>query len=309
MKKITNIILLVLFASSIFAQDVADEQNGTSKKASSYLPTAGDLAIGISLNPFANFIGDMLNGNHIGGSSSQIGGKPYDDFSAFTANAYPTISILGKYMTSDNVGIRANLGVLINSINNTEYVVDDAELAVNPLSRQKVTDYQTVNRYGGSLSLGLETRRGQKRVQGVFSLSALYAFSVTKTKYSYGNAITEINQVPTVSAFSYYTTVTSAFPNARRKEVFTANGCHTAGLVGSVGVELFIAPKVAIGSEVNISALYSWTPGKYVTYEGFNTLSGKVEEFTELVAPRSTEFLFGTKNIGANLYVSFYIGR
>ena len=56
----------------------------------------------------------------------------------------------------------------------------------------------------------------------------------------------------------------------------------------------------------NFGIYYEVNPARATTYEGWNTASMQLEQFTELVAPASHGFHIGTDNIGANLYVAFY---
>lgn len=302
MKKIVSCLLVAALALPMFAQ----EENAAKNE---YLPAAGDFAIGFNLNPFATFVGNMFNGT-IGNAidNGEIGGEAL--LSNMTMpNAYPVVSLQGKYMFTDNLGLRANIGLLLTRQNNREYVVDDAALALDPLSEQKVIDAEYLSSHGGSLSVGVEYRIGKGRVQGVFSGSALYAFSVAKATYEFGNAITEANQRPTSGSFVTYAAMSSQMPNARLLRDYTSDGVHTIGLVGSVGIEGFVAPKISIGAEVNLALLYTWTPQQYGDFEGFNLLTAEVEHFTDLIAPKSSQFVFGTQNIGANLFMNFYFNR
>ena len=68
-------------------------------------------------------------------------------------------------------------------------------------------------------------------------------------------------------------------------------------------------PKISKGAEENGAVLYTWTPQQYGDFEGFNLLTSEVERFTDLIAPKSSQFVFGTQNIGANLFMNFYFNR
>ena len=78
------------------------------------------------------------------------------------------------------------------------------------------------------------------------------------------------------------------------------------GVYASAGVEWFVAPKVALGANVNFGVYYEVNPARATTYEGWNTQTMQLEQFTDLVAPASHGFHFGTDNIGASLYMAFY---
>ena len=96
------------------------------------------------------------------------------------------------------------------------------------------------------------------------------------------------------------------FSSMRYLKKFGDTPSNYAGLLLSAGIEWFVAPKISIGGEVNIAAVWNWTKATYYTGEGFNTLSGTVEEWTEVLSPSSHGFTFGTGNIGSNLSVTFY---
>ena len=52
----------------------------------------------------------------------------------------PCASIMGKYLLKDNLAIKANVGFIISSVNDQYYVVDDAAVMLDPLSKAKVLD-------------------------------------------------------------------------------------------------------------------------------------------------------------------------
>jgi hypothetical protein len=122
----------------------------------------------------------------------------------------------------------------------------------------------------------------------------------------YGNAMTELNQNPTT--YEDYSAHIPGFSSARFTKVSNndLDFNHHFGAVAFVGFEWFVAKKVSVGAEVNISAIASWGNLQYATLEGYNTLSEKVETWTELFKPSSFAFDFGTQNVGANLSVNFY---
>ena len=133
-----------------------------------------------------------------------------------------------------------------------------------------------------------------------------YAFGEISSKYNYGNAITELNQIPSISEPTLYQAVAGYMPNARPLNTQANNLIHMVGAYASVGMEWFVAPKIALGANVNFGIYYEVNPSRATIYEGWNTATMQVEQFTELVAPASHGFHIGTDNIGANLYMAFY---
>lgn len=298
---LTGILLACLCSAAV---TVSAKDGKEKKDVSEYLPEAGDFAISVSANPFINFVGNIFN-NTVDQTIGTFGGDPYD----VVGINQPRVSIAGKYMLTDELGLRVNLGWIHDANTQNAYVPDDAELTNDPLSGKKLTDSYITRESGGSFSAAIEYRVGKRRVQGVFSAGLMYAFSYDRTKYTYGNAITEINQNPSVAFPDSEVDVNSVpdgFSSMRYLSRFSDSPSNYAGLILSAGIEWFVAPKVSIGGEVNIAALYNWTKATYYTGEGFNTLSNAVETWTELESPSSHGFGFGTGNIGSNLSVTFY---
>ena len=298
MKKIISIIMIAALLP--FAGASAQEQ-----EEKQYLPEAGDWALGIDVVPVLRYIGNAFNGNTNNQYIDNLGGEPFvNQNKRFNSRQLmPDVSIQGKYMITDEWGVRANVGLMFRSIYDNRYATDDKAAALNPLSNDKVVDKARYRKNGMSIMAGGEYRKGTKRVQGVFGMGVLFAFQNDNTTYTYGNEMTDINQQPTTA---FQTSDVYDNNNYRLTKTNGEGSDFYVGITGSAGIEWFVAPKISIGGEVNISAVWNWTKATYYTAEGFNTLSGAVEEWTELEKPSSHGFSVGTGNIGSNLSVTFY---
>ena len=60
------------------------------------------------------------------------------------------------------------------------YVRDDQAAVLNPLGEEKVEDRIRNNKSGVSVMLGVEYRKGERRVQGVFGAGVLFSFMNNK---------------------------------------------------------------------------------------------------------------------------------
>ena len=303
--KIFTLALSLLVATAAFA-DEADKptpEDKAKKDYSSWLPAQGDMSVGFSLDPLATFAGNLFNGN-LDNTLEDLAGEPllYQQMPA------PCASIMGTYMVTDQLAIRANIGFGYSLKQHNFFVQDDAAVALDDLSNAKVTDQINAQILSGSFSAGIEYRVGKRLpIQGVFGAGLSYACGVNKADYTYGNAITELNQTPSVNSGMPATeAVTPYLPNARLLYVESDEMIHMVGVYGSVGVEWFVAPKIALGANVNLGIYYELVPSQTLVYEGWNTITETVTEHTELVKPSSHGFHFGTDNIGANLYMAFY---
>lgn len=323
--KYQTIILSVLLAGLLFGStpvaaqtdetETQTEQTQKRKKSNfspeTFLPREGDFAFSISANPFVNFIGNIFNGTIDNAlNNGQIGGGVYwPDLGGESDYLQPLVSIAGKYMVTDHLGVRVNVGWMYNYKKQNFYVEDDAAKFLNPLSHQKVVDSYIYNKAGASFNAAAEYRIGNRRIQGVVGGGLIYAFCSNRTRFAYGNAITELNQQPTIyEDFPGYYSM-DGFTAVRPLSVFQGDPTHYFGLMGFVGFEWFLCPYFSLGAEVNLSALYNWTKATYYEVEGFNTITGETETWTELISPGSKGFNFGTGNIGANLTLTFYFNR
>ena len=292
MKKYFYSLLLGVLAIPALAQESNDSQFG---------PVAGEKAFGVTLNPIATFVGNLSNGT----ANNALGDLQGESLFSKNYAWIPNFSIMGKYFLSDNTALRANIGFIFSKNNNQTYVRDDEAFFLNSFSQAKVIDSQITSRRGGSFAIGLEKRIGTGRVQGIIGGSAVYGFATTKQTYAYGNAITSLNQVPTIATPANYTALGS-MPNARPTKTFTASPSHLAGIVGSFGAEYFLCKKASIGAEVNVYFVHEWTSQRYAEYEGYNIINDKVDTYTNTISPKSTRTEFATGNVGANLFMNFY---
>ncbi|MGM9838006.1 MAG: hypothetical protein ACI30A_05910 [Paludibacteraceae bacterium] len=312
MKKIMSLLLVAAMVMPLAAKEKESPEQKANKDYSTWLPAKGDFSVGFAIDPLATFLGNMFNGNLNNGLGDLSGDPMLGDVVATSLYGCtnPMVSIMGTYMLNDKLAVRANIGMGITVKANNTYVQDDAALFFDPLSRAKVTDKRKLNRTFGSIALGVEYRVGKTRpVQGVFGAGVNYAFGQVTYNYSYGNAITEANQIPSIDPSLGYAAVAGYMPNARLLSSQADHLIHMLGVYGTVGIEWFVAPKIALGANVNVGLYYEVNPARADVYEGWNIQTMKVEKFTEKVAPASHGFHFGTDNIGANLYVAFYFNQ
>lgn len=287
MKRLLTIVLLsAVTALSISAQETEQKQ---------YLPEAGDWSIGFDAKPILGFVGNLFNGTMDNGVGSLSG-------EATLRNNVST-SIMGKYMLTDNVAIRANVGFKLYNDKNAAYVSDDEAVFFDPLSEQKVADYKNSRTIRASILAGVEYRVGKKKVQGVFSGGAVFGVYNTTHTYSYGNAMTDINTCPTTNNF-YNDRIEN--PSNRVIKEYTSRPEYQFGLVGTAGVEWFIAPKISLGAEVSLIAAYTYNQQSYTISEQYNAAKAAIEQRTDLSEPGYGAFSLGTGNLGGSLNISFY---
>lgn len=293
MKRFFAIITACLFVFGITnAQSVEGKQKN-------YLPEKGEWAIGVDLKPVLNYVGNVFNGT-LDNSIDYLGGEAVSA-NIWDDNIAPTASIMAKYMISDKVALRANVGLLFRNNINKYNVINDANTILDPLNESKLIDKKRSKKSGMSLMLGAERRKGTRRIQGVFGAGVLFGFKNETYVYDYANQITSINQRPS-TGMSAPAAAMSGYRVTKDKKAASI----FYGVVGSAGFEWFVAPKVSLGAEVNLS-LYGISGGKsYLESEGWNTSTQVIETRYDLGSPGNSEFHFGTENVGGSLYMSFY---
>lgn len=311
--KIFTMALSLTLATTAFAEKAdkpTPEERGKADY-SSWLPAKGDMSVGFSLDPVATFVGNMFaNGEGRVNALSNLAGDPMLSSQVADYLGRPMASIMGTYMLTDQLGLKANIGFGYSVKKENKYSIDDAAALDDPWSTARVTDSYKQQSITGSIALGAEYRIGKRLpVQGVFGAGVNYMFGEASYAYTYGNAITELNQTPSI-AYSSWTGVptfgSNQYMEARELSSKSSELIHMIGIYGSVGVEWFVAPKIALGANVNLALYYEVNPARATEYEGWNKITEQVETYTELVSPASHGFHFGTDNIGANLYVNFY---
>ena len=293
-KKITTLLMLsVLPLGVLTAQDEKD-----------YLPQAGDLAIGIDMQPVYNFFGNIANGA-AGNGLGQFGGE--DPF------GMTGISIMGKYMLDKTTALRVNVGVNKDVINNYSYSIDDEARFQNPLSESKVEDLNKSNIAAYSIAAGIEFRNGKNRIQGYLGADLVFGLEKQRYQFSYGNLLSDVNQAPTRTN---YNNAPGGFPGAPNianvgywtrtyaTESYMSN--ILAGVAGRVGVEYFIVPKLSFGGEVSLLIGERIQKLAYTKSEGYNPTTAQVETHTELMRPASNQFHIGTEDLGGKLFMMFY---
>ncbi len=278
------------------------------------LPKQGDIAFGVNLMPILDFAGNIANGN-TDNTISDVGGSPwtdsyYDDTEVGNILS-PEVSILAKYMLTDEIAVKVNLGFTSTKDVANNYSYDYMAYLDNPLSEAKVIDTKTTSSSVVALSVGGEYRIGQRRLVGIVGVNFLFAKESKFEEYSMGNELSLVNQAPSANYLNQDFIADESyqvdyFTETYMVEKYGDDFTNHYGLGIDLGVEYMLASQVAIGGSVSIYGLYTVTPSQYLKTVGFNTNTNAVEYHTELTAPESHTWTFGTSNMGAKIYTMFY---
>src|SRR5688572_8475588 len=243
-------LLLIVFA---LASSVAFAQN-TSKNGQQITPEPGDYGLGIDVDPFFSYFGNMFNGTS--GNSS-----PTWDY---TTNEPIPMVITGLMIKDETTAYRGKLRIGTGSQTRTSVVDDDNSTSTPPAT---VEDELKTSATNILLSGGLQKTRGKHRVKGIYGAELLIGTgNGGKSEYDYGNSF---NLDSTATGYGQATSTdwpsgTSSPVSSRITESKTGSTFYL-GLRGFVGIEYFIGPKISIAGE------FGWGLGLASTGEGEQT--------------------------------------
>jgi hypothetical protein len=289
-----KIIISTILCFGLLMPTVAQDADGTktdptvNKRGISLLPQAGDFAIGIDATPFFKYLGGFMGGN-----SNDVNLTP--SFDGFNQTIY------AKYFLQDDVAIRAKFNLNLAQTRFKETIGNDYITITDPTNTAAtVFDTQILTNNNFNLAVGYELRRGRGRVQGFYGGELLLGLGKDKSKYQYGNPITESNQTPTTSGLP------PAVNQGYRLLEHKGGTSFGIGLGGFVGVEYFFAPQISIGGELGFGAAYYIKGQDEFLTEGF--LGNGVQKY-EYRGRNNDEFAFNsglrTKTIGS-IFVLFH---
>ena len=247
---------ILLFA--LMASICVNAQDLTSKKGENYLPEQGEWAIGFDAHPFLDYFGNLFNSNAVGPSANYV-------------NSVNTI--YGKMFTTPNSAYRAKVRIGLNTVTDKEFVTDLS--SSDPAAT--VEDEQKISSTFVGLGAGLEKRRGNTRLQGVYGAEAFIWLSNSKTTYEYGNALGSSNPINS----NVFDPSMDGITEVKSGSVF---GVQVRGFIGC---EYFIVPKISIGAE------YGW--GIAFSSEGDGETTG--EAFTGSAVESTTVSTAGGSSI------------
>jgi hypothetical protein len=295
MKKIlVSLISLFVLSVSGFSQEdvtvtndvqVVNENQPTllNKKGEAILPQSGDIAIGIDLVPFMNYLGNFASSS---GTNSFNGNDFLGD----------SQSLLLKYFLADDAALRVIFRAQNTNTTNTYYVQNDAAIYANPLDiNAKTTDQDLYKSSNYALGLGYEKHRVKGRLVGIYGADVAFSIFETTDTYSYGNPFSDINTTPT----TYF------YGNASRRTI-SSLGSNGMGFGGDLflGVEYFFMPNICLGSELSWGASYTKYNQRTHSEEYWNGAS--VQEQKILDYPSDRSFHLGMNNPSINFYLLFH---
>lgn len=239
---------------SLFIFINVNAQTLTNKKGFPVLPEKGDFAIGFDVIPVLKYAGNIF----YSGSDSTRDLSPY----------YP-LTFFGKYMKDEKTAYRAQFRLGFQTLRQDTLV--PKLTSTNP--NEQVSNEAKRTRVDIALAGGVEKRKGNGRVNGIYGVEAGVMFAADKIKYTYGNKLD--------------VTIQSNYQVVSIKD----GSMFGFGLRGFAGIEYFIAAKVALTAE------YGWGP--VVQAAGRGAVETEVVDGNETkieISETSKSFYFGFDN-------------
>ncbi len=308
MKRYILMIAILLSAASIMSAQ---------ESKSYFTPKKGKWAVGITVNPAS--IGSTIaiqpkNGEFAG---EYIGGLAAYPKQMFILSKDPMASVKVKYYTSDKMALRASVGINGSLVNYREYVRDDLAFAINPDSQNQVVDCTTSSMNSVSLLLGTEWTKGSKAIRFTYGFDLMYTIAGGGLLFKYGNALTDLNQVPSSMPFTqsggdWNNFIDEGWGMAYARPVHRKNVgyIHGLGISADAGLEIFLAENISLAAALNFTpVMFTFQPQTYTVFEGFSTKTNRVEKVNSLVSPGSTSILYGTQNIGCRISLTYYLSK
>ena len=155
----------ILIVVATLATMVASAQM-TSKKGTPILPESGDWSIGVNVNPFLNYVGDLMSND--GASSPTFNWTNGNDW-----------VITGKMMKDANTAYRVKARIGYTSEKN-----NDATVTVDPVAGTTAVVDQSISHMKISLGAGIQKYRGKGRLQGIYGAEAYLHYSGSDEKWT-----------------------------------------------------------------------------------------------------------------------------
>lgn len=259
-----NILLssLLALSVSVSAQDVLKTKSGKP-----ILPAKNDFALNIDAVPFINFTGNLFNG------SSSIAPQ-------FLFSERHPMTLSGLYLKENDLAYRMKVRLGFSSFKNDTAVAKNGSTNPNEL----VIDESIQKTTAITLGFGVQKWRGEGRVRAFYGGEILYGVKTDKTTYTYGNELSNENQVT-------------------RNTLYKPGNTIQFSLRGFIGIEYFFAPKMSVSGEFGWGPAVQTRKAGELVREKWN--GGDVEEI-KTGTGKSSLFSIDNDNNGGALNLNIY---
>ena len=264
-----------------------------SKKGKIILPEKNDFALGFNAIPMIQLLPSLIT------DPKNRTVEPIQ----FTNNI--NNQVCGKYFLNNRTALRVRLGIntlggsIINKVQDAQAMYkatfgtnDDIEAA----SLIKVEDKLKFHKNNVFVSLGLEKRKGQNRLQGYYGVDLNIGQYNSTERITYGNAFSD--QYPIEFTNNFYTLETKIanninFSRVTRNLASKSRSGLKIGVRSFIGIEYFVSPKISLSAEYGFGYLFSIRNSSNIEREVYNNGQNGIDVFIENVNVDSKEFTNG----------------
>ena len=159
-------------------------------------------------------------------------------------------SLCARYYLLDKTAIRATFGVNYNNKLDKFNVRDDAAFVNDPLSNKEVIDTKRTIATNYSTSLALQQYFGESKLRGFVGIQGLFGTGSGSVSNTFANPMNAINPKPSSFSTNYLVDDARVLEN-RTQTVYSVGGGVIAGF------EYFMMPRLSIGGEISLNAIYT----------------------------------------------------
>lgn len=206
-----------------------------------------------------------------------------------------------KYFIADDMAVRAKFRFNHVSTKFKALVVDDNPTA--SIDPPKLDESVKLKEFNTTIVLGLEKRRGNGKLQGLFGGETGVLFgNGLALDYTYANALTSDNVTPATSDFSTQTGILNSTGTGR---IISQNFGYNFSYIlrGFVGMEYYFLPKLSLGVEFLWGMDLSSQKDGIYTEERYDTTKSSVVKEDVITRGQTS---VGFDNYEAVLNFSFY---
>jgi len=266
-------ILTLIFLSSLIAASAQLQPVLKNKRGIQILPQKGDFCLGLSANPYLEYLGNLFN-------NTANNNSPNTNF------ALSNQRLFVKYMKTNDMAYRA--GFRVGVINNSQ-TFDALDISPGAPVNSMVVDVWKQRATILGLSFGIEKRRGHTRLQGFYGADVFVNYnSGTTFKYEYGNKLEN---------YDTGTVLTTKNKGA---------GSFSFGVRAFAGVEYFVAPGISLGAELGYGPSIYFNNAAERTTEQYDFNNSARREETRAISPKSKGINLDTDNANGIVKLLFY---
>ena len=154
---------------------------------------------------------------------------------------------------------------------------------------------------------GIERRRGNGRLQGIYGMEVLFSFIGQREDYTYEDAFDADHTAQWTTNF-----ITGASTTSNGARLIENNYGRTFGMRSRIfiGVEYFVFPKISVGAEYGWGLNFISQANGFTITEEFGLADADATEasvfYTNGQTAGSSSWGFDTDNNNANLTISFH---